>query len=549
MAGPRDEPADGRTQHRAPRGKPLGDSWQAGGERLFNELYRPNVNDERWDKGSTRRPNEGAAGKKRADWLVENERLRNSTEMRTVVYDNITQGNKSRGVSNKFAKARVEDMTTQIDAEASRLRALYKRPRFSWKEVMRDDLRTSRMSGDLPAIGDGVVWLSKFLSHSGACSRRNVTELVLQGRVSVNGEIVQEPALKINPQTDEVALDGKVRKLRTLDEIIWIMINKPKNTITTREDGRGRKCIVDLVPFAKTRRLVYLGRLDRNATGLMLLTNDYEWQSVLTHPRHEIPKRYKVVVWEGEPSEDKIRALEQGIMLPDSRKPLLPLTDFKVLGNEKDEGPGSCSLSFRTTEGGYHFIQRMFEWIGHPVMSIKRTEFGQLKMDKTLKHGEWRMLTPKEIRQLKGSTILKRPRPPPEEKESELLDAVSGGKDEKSDRRGAFKKKGSQELEGDRGRPSRKGSVQEWEQDRGRTLRSDRSQRHDEDDSQPWMRGESNQRDEDWDEDDNRTPRRSRKQDSGGRPTEKPKEDWEAGWIKQLDQMQTENAPAPSGVR
>lgn len=542
LAGPRREPPGDRWQPGDPRKKPRGDKWQPG-ERMYSELYKPSVNEEKWDKGSNagpRRPNEDAFGKKRADWVLDNERLRGTDEMRTVVYDNIEGGKKSS--RRKFAKARVEDMTAEIDREASRLRTMYKRPRFGWKEVMQDDLRTAKISGDQPAIGNGEVWLSKFLSHCGACSRRNVTELVLQGRVSVNGEIVQEPALKVNPQKDTVALDGQVRKLRTLDEMIWIMINKPKNTISSMQDEEGRNCVTDLVPFAKKRRLVPVGRLDRNARGLMLLTNDYEWHSILTHPRHEMPKRYNVMVWNGEPSQEKLQALEQGIMLPDERKPLLPLTDLRVL--ERDKDTGSCNLTFQTTEGKYHFIQRMFEWIGHPVKAIKRTGFGELKMDRSLKDGEWRILTPKEIRRLKGPTILKRPRPPPEQSQSELLDAVRGGQDKESDRRGVSRRDRSQGWENNNSRPSRRGSTQEWEQDSDRTLRSDRSQSWSQDGDQPWRREESDQ----WDDDNRRSPRRSQQQDSDRRPAEKPEEDWEASWIKQLDQMQMDNAPG-RGVR
>jgi len=544
LAAPREKPPNGRWQPGEPRRKPRGDTFQAG-EATFNDLYRPKSDAGGWDNGGKtgpRRPNEDAGRKKRADWVQDNERLRNSTELRSVAYDNITEGKKI--TRKKFAKARVEDLTADVDREASRLRTMYKRPRFGWKEVMQDDLRTAKISGDQPAIGNGEVWLSKFLSHSGACSRRNVTELVLQGRVSVNGEIVQEPAMKINPQRDEVALDGQVKTLRTLDEMIWIMINKPKNTMSSMQDEEGRSCIIDIVPFAKKRRLVPVGRLDRNTRGLILLTNDYEWHSILTHPRHEVTKRYNVIVWNGEPSQDKLQALRQGLSLPDERRPLLPLIDLVVL--ERDKDTGTCNLTFKTTEGKYHFIQRMFEWIGHPVKSIKRTAFGELKMDRSLKDGEWRILTPKEIRRLKGPTILKRPRPPPEQKESELPDAVQGGQGERPDSRGVSKREGSQEREDNRGHPSRRGEAQEWAQDSDRTLRSDRSQRWKQDDNRPRRRGESNQWDED--EDDDRTPGRSRQQDLDRSPIEKPEKDWEAGWIKQLDQMQMDNAP-DRGVR
>lgn len=325
-------------------------------------------------------------------------------------------------------KGKVVDMTQEIFDRASILRAKYKRPRFGWKEVMQDDLATSRLTGELPAIGTGEVWLSKYLSHCGVCSRRDVTGLVLQGRVMLNGQVVQSPVIRVDPTKDEVTLDGQKQTLRTLDEIIWIMLYKPKGCITAMEDPEGRRTVMDIVPFAKKRRLVPVGRIDRNASGIILLTNDYEWHTILAHPRYGHEKRYRVEVYNGVPSREKIQALTKGLELPDEERMLLPLVDMEVENGLK---MGQiATLRFTLNEGKYRQIRRMFEFIGHPVRAIKRTQFGLLKLDPELKPGEWRQLSAREIRRLKGPTILRRPTMHPQDKmmmDQKTMQALENG--------------------------------------------------------------------------------------------------------------------------
>jgi len=162
-----------------------------------------------------------------------------------------------------------------------------------------------------------------------------------------------------------------------------------------------------LVPFAKQRRIVPIGRLDRNASGLILLTNDYEWHTILSHPRYEHSKRYKVELYNGVPARAKLQAIQNGLELPDEPRPLNPIEDFEVIAQNNTKE--IATVKFTLTEGRYRQIRRMFEYLGHPVKSVKRTEFGLLKLDRELRNGDWRQLTPKEIKRLKGPTILKRP--------------------------------------------------------------------------------------------------------------------------------------------
>jgi len=364
----------------------------------YQKLYKPLSPESDLRKGP-QKVNERAA-----PWRKDNARLREDESWsKQVVWDPARRGSRGR----RYSKSMVVDLTEEKERRAAALRAVQKRPRFSWKEVMQDDdPRTSQLSEELPAIGYGEVWLSKFLAHAGACSRRKVTQLVLQGRVMVNDQVVQEPAMKVNPKKDKVMVDGQPQTLQTLGQIIWIMLNKPKGVISTFKDSEDRKTVMDLVPFARRRRLVPVGRIDRNAAGLMLLTNDYEWHTIMAHPRHEHSKRYKV------------QALQGGLELPDEPLPLLPLEDFEY--GIPDKVQEIATLKFSLKQGRYRQIRRMFEFIGHPVRSIKRIAFGLLQLDRRLKAGDWRMLTAKEIRQLKGPTILKRPGSHPVLEEREL---------------------------------------------------------------------------------------------------------------------------------
>eukprot|EP00933_Yihiella_yeosuensis_P018839 TRINITY_DN15366_c0_g2_i1.p1 TRINITY_DN15366_c0_g2~~TRINITY_DN15366_c0_g2_i1.p1 ORF type:complete len:666 (+),score=103.55 TRINITY_DN15366_c0_g2_i1:101-2098(+) len=466
---------------------------------------------------------------------------------------------------------------------AWQLRSIYKRPRFGWKEVMEKDSKISMedLSGDMPAIGSGEVWLSKFLAHSGACSRRAVTELVLQGRVTINGEIAKEVTRKIDPKKDSVCVDGKAQNLRTLDEIVWVMLNKPKDYITSLTDPAGRKTVMDLIPFAKKRRLTPIGRLDRNSTGLLLLTNDYEWNTILSHPRYTHTKRYKVDIYNGSPSLQKLQVLKNGLDLPDEPRPLLPLQDIQIEMTSKVEE--ICTITFSLNEGKYRQIRRMFEYIGHPVKKIKRIQYGLLKLDRELKFGEWRMLSPKEIRRLKGPTILARPKPHPFDSdkvlEAELRDfdqeQYEGGRSQKS----RYENDGMNDREWDDGR--RQGGRNDWDGVRSRE-RSRRELLRDEDglranrrgdrqggydrgsqsrggsfDADGRSYGEDSERsrgsrsrgrsfDADgrsYDENQNRQRSRGRRQDRGEEPLGRSgdagmdNQDWEESWVNQLDAM------------
>lgn len=400
------------------------------GERLFQQVYRPNMRiadfPDETDQEESQEPDDFPKKRRgKADWLAANQELKKDPAYgKKWVLDPRKSGPKKK----RWAVGEVVDEVQDIDKNASRLRTMYQRPRFDWKDAEKDDLRTEAMSGKMAAIGNDEVWISKFLSHSGVCSRRRVKELVLQGRITVNGDVIQDPVLKIDPKKDTVAVDGKVQNLRTLDELVWVMLNKPKDILSTLEDPAGRKTVADLVPFARARRLVPIGRLERNSTGIILLTNDYEWHTVLAHPRYEMPKRYRVTVYNGAPDSQRMQALQSGLHLPDEGRPCLPLQELEVLQN--DRRLGMATLGFVMKEGKYRQILRMFEFIGHPIRAVKRTQIGLVRLDKELKAGDYRMLTPKEIRRLKGSTILKKPLGDPIARAKKTENVFSGSEDD-----------------------------------------------------------------------------------------------------------------------
>ncbi|CAE7477181.1 unnamed protein product [Symbiodinium pilosum] len=488
----------------------------APGEKLFHQVYRSSMytsdkpQDEEEDRGAPRKK------RRRAAWLEANQEEKKDPAYGKKWVLDPKGKRRGRNRQRRWTKGEVLDEVQDIDKNASRLRTMYKRPRFNWKDVAKDDLRTSSLKGDQAAIGNDEVWLSKFLSHSGVCSRRRVTELVLQGRITINSEVVKDPVVKVDPKKDSVAVDGKEQRLRTLDELVWVMVHKPKDTLVTLEDPQGRKTIADLVPFARDRRLVPVGRLERNSTGLVLLTNDYEWATYLTHPRYEMTRTYRVVVYEGAPDTQKMQALNRGLRLPDQRRPCLPLEDLEVL--EHDRVQGIAALSFTMKEGRYRQILRMFEYIGHPVRAVKRTAIGLVRLDKELQAGSYRMLNPKEIRRLKGSTILKRPDGDPFERQNKMQKAFTGVEDELD----ASELEGFTPLREDRGSRRRRNS-------RGREGGRDAPRR-----SLP-----AGGDDEDYEPQAASLEDLKAFQANFSQPDEADDEeqDWEADWIQQLDEM------------
>lgn len=231
--------------------------------------------------------------------------------------------------------------------------------------------------------------LQKFLAQAGVASRRKSEEVIQQGRVMVNGRVVTELGTKINPGTDNIHFDGKLLEYK--EEHIYILLNKPKGYLSTVKDTRGRKTVLELIP-RNLGRLYPVGRLDAQTTGLLLLTNDGELTYRLTHPKHGFTKTYRALV-NGKLTGDAVANLEKGVNLDDG---LTAPAKVNVL--EIKDGKTLAEVTIH--EGRNRQVRRMFEAIGFPLLSLKRSSFGFLTL-KGVAPGKYRILTTYEINKLK----------------------------------------------------------------------------------------------------------------------------------------------------
>ena len=236
--------------------------------------------------------------------------------------------------------------------------------------------------------------LQKIIAAAGIASRRKAEELITQGRVSVNGQIVAELGAKADIARDHIKVDGKL--LRGPERKLYLMLNKPKGYVTTVSDPEGRPTVMDLLPQVR-ERLYPVGRLDWSSEGLILMTNDGELAHKLTHASSHVPKTYQVKV-SGNPTPDEIQKLRDGVVLPPPvgrrEKPVrtapAQIRLLKIANNPWYE--------VTLIEGRNRQIRRMFEQVGHLVEKIKRVRFGSLKLD--VETGKCRELNPREITQL-----------------------------------------------------------------------------------------------------------------------------------------------------
>ncbi len=232
--------------------------------------------------------------------------------------------------------------------------------------------------------------LQKVLAHAGVASRRASEVIIQQGRVSVNGQIVTQLGTKVNPQRDEISVDGQpIPKQR--EQYVYIILNKPYNVLSTASDDRGRKTVLDLVET--TKRVYPVGRLDLQSEGLILLTNDGNLTKKLTHPSYKIEKEYHVLVT-GKPATQTLVRWRNGDVELDGK----PLAQAGV-EHLKSAGHNTW-LKIILTEGRKRQVREVAKALGHPVKSLKRVRIGPIRLG-NLKSGKWRHLNPSEIERLK----------------------------------------------------------------------------------------------------------------------------------------------------
>lgn len=238
--------------------------------------------------------------------------------------------------------------------------------------------------------------LQKIIAAAGIASRRKAEELITQGRVAVNGQIVSELGSKADPQRDHIKVDGKL--LRGPQRNVYLLMNKPRGYVTTVSDPEGRPTVMDLVTNVG-QRIYPVGRLDYASEGLLLLTNDGELANHLTRAASHVPKTYLVKV-SGQPAEGDIQKLRRGVRIgsrPGPRRAEQVVTaPAQVRLMKEAQNPW---YEVTLIEGKHRQIRRMFEEIGHHVEKIKRVRYGPLTLD--VEPGQFRPLTPKEVQSLR----------------------------------------------------------------------------------------------------------------------------------------------------
>lgn len=234
------------------------------------------------------------------------------------------------------------------------------------------------------------VRLQAYLARAGVASRRGAEALIEEGRVTVNGRAA-ELGMKVDPSRDIVRVDHRVVTPRPVE---WIALHKPRGYVTTRDDPEDRKTIYDLLPD-ELHHLFHVGRLDRDSSGLLLLTNDGNGANRLLHPRYGTPKEYRADV-EGHPSDDALRSLIEGVRLEDG------IAQAISVESRGEIDPGIHRLVLVVREGRNREVRRMFEAVGHPVKRLFRRSFGPIEIGK-LKVGAWRRLSRDEVAALSVS--------------------------------------------------------------------------------------------------------------------------------------------------
>lgn len=247
-------------------------------------------------------------------------------------------------------------------------------------EGTRPTIKKARIVEDMP--------LNKYISHSGVCSRRDAAELIKAGKVKVNGELITEPGHKVTIK-DEVKVAGK--KVNPVADMVYILLNKPKDYLTTTDDPQKRKTVLDLIKQATTHRVYPVGRLDRNTSGVLLLTNDGDLSQLLTHPSNEIKKVYAVTL-DKPLTKQHFEDILKGTPLEDG----MANVDVLAFTDNADK----TQIGVEIHSGRNRIVRRIFEHYGYDVKNLDRVMFAGLTK-KNVNRGKWRFLTEKEVRDLK----------------------------------------------------------------------------------------------------------------------------------------------------
>jgi len=216
---------------------------------------------------------------------------------------------------------------------------------------------------------ESAIRLQKVLSHAGVASRRAAEEMISEGRVSVDGQVVTELGTRVDPRNAVIHVDGQ--RVPTAPDVRVLALNKPRGVVTTMSDERGRPCVGDLL-HAIPERVFHVGRLDADTEGLLLLTNDGELANRLSHPRHEVAKTYRATV-HGSMGKQALRRLTEGIELDDGP---IACDSAKVI----QQLPDRTMVEIVLHSGRNRIVRRMLDAIDHPVIDLVRTQVGPIRL-------------------------------------------------------------------------------------------------------------------------------------------------------------------------
>jgi 23S rRNA pseudouridine2605 synthase len=301
---------------------------------------------------------------------------------------------------NNFSKFAPKKSNAAIKEQFKQEKRKWKKEREEFFERKKSEVRGQRSepgnqktsTHQQPSVirphSAGLMPLNKFIAHSGICGRREAAEMVKQNLVKVNNVLITEPGHKVSIK-DEVRVNGK--KIFLAKNLVYILLNKPKDYITTTEDPQGRKTVLELIGRATNERVYPVGRLDRNTSGVLLFTNDGELAQKLTHPSNEIKKVYHVTLNKPLDIKDYDQILK-GVVLEDG----LAKVDALAYADAKDK----TQIGVEIHSGRNRIVRRIFEHLKYDVKNLDRVIFAGLTK-KNIERGKWRFLNEKEVRDLK----------------------------------------------------------------------------------------------------------------------------------------------------
>lgn len=302
---------------------------------------------------------------------------------------------KKSSQSGSFAKFHTKKSNAAIKEQFKQEKRKWKKER---EEFFDERKKTTTQNTTAPhpkapsyeprTVNQEAMPLNKFIAHSGVAARREAAEMVKEGLVKVNGNIITEPGHKVSVK-DDIRVKGK--KIFIQKDLVYILLNKPKDYITTTDDPKGRKTVLDLIKSATSDRVYPVGRLDRNTSGVLLFTNDGELAQKLTHPSNEIKKIYQATL--NKPLEKKdFDAILKGLLLEDGPAHV----DVLAYSDLKDK----TQIGIEIHSGRNRIVRRIFEHLGYDVKNLDRVTFAGLTK-KNVDRGKWRFLSEKEVRDLK----------------------------------------------------------------------------------------------------------------------------------------------------